>query len=279
LKVIHSFWSKAYFRGRWGEEPKLPFDLYCFALSSHFANKTFGSIELVTDEAGAFLLEGLPYADIHLGLEDISHVDSRMWTAGKVKALDSFDQDVLHIDGDVFFLEKSVNAVMNSSWDSIVQSREIGAHYQSTYPPILYALNRLHPESHKLSLYNFTYNTGIFGFKNQEFKKLYAKEYFKLVEELTIKGVEYPPKHDPNVVVEQSLFTQMSQDHNMHVKELITINQMDSDGLFDAAEEMGYVHLWGNSKYQQQWHEKVKQRLKEENPKLFDYVTHRINTI
>jgi len=85
MKAVHSFWSKAYFEGRWGEESKIEHDIYNFALSCHFARKTFKNIDLVTDEIGASLLEGLPYSNIGTDLEDLSQhrrkiLDSRKST-------------------------------------------------------------------------------------------------------------------------------------------------------------------------------------------------------
>ena len=58
----------------------------------------------------------------------------------------------------------------------------------------------------------------------------------------------------------------------MHVKELITVGDMQRDDLFGYAQKIGFVHLWGNSKYQNEYLGKVKAKLKSENKKLFDNV-------
>jgi hypothetical protein len=46
--------------------------------------------------------------------------------------------------------------------------------------------------------------------------------------------------------------------------------------LFGAAERIGFVHLWGNSKYQDYWQERVRIRLKKENPELIKRVEEKI---
>jgi hypothetical protein len=54
---------------------------------------------------------------------------------------------------------------------------------------------------------------------------------------------------------------------------------MDIEGLFKFAERIGFVHLWGNSKYQEHWHQKVKAKLHEVNPKLYRSVRNMIKTL
>ncbi len=279
MNVIHSFWSKAYFHGRWGQESKIHMDLYSFALSFHYAKKLYKRVSLVTDYQGLSLFSCIPYDDITLGLTQIEHVNPGFWTAGKVQALKLQTKPTLHIDGDVFLMDNRVKHKMSGEWDVCVQMREVGDHYNSTYPPIFRNLEQIYPWIKDLSIFNFAYNTGIFGFQNQELKMDYCLEYFNLLEMLSISGVQFPPKQDPNIVVEQSLLTRMASYRNAHVKELITLDEMEREGLFEHAARIGFVHLWGNSKYQDYWHQKVKAKLKEENPKLFQSVQDMINDL
>lgn len=251
-------------------DTKIVQDLYCFALSFHFAKKHFKNTELVTDQLGASLLDFMGYKNVTTDLEEISHIDPRFWTAGKVKALRSQTGDCLHIDGDVFFVDPSIVKTVKSNWDVLVQMREVGNHFNSTYPPIFEDLQRDHPHIDWLAFYNFAYNTGIIGFKDNKFREEYCYAYFDLLYELELGGVEFPKDRDPNIAVEQSLLTYMSHHQNKYVKELISLDDMAKWDLFGAAERIGYVHLWGNSKYQDYWQDKVKARLKAENPALFN---------
>lgn len=257
-------------------ETKVIQDLHCFALSYHYAKKHFKNIRLVTDKYGSSLLGFLDYEDISTSLEEISHVDPRFWTAGKIKAAEEQDGEFLHIDGDVFLLDPCLKNIVKSNWDAMVQMREVGGHFHSTYPPIFEDLRKVYPETERLSLYNFTYNTGVFGFKDLEFRDDYVYQYFDLLYELEMRGVQFPGDRDPNIVVEQSLLTTMAQNQNKHVKELITLDDMSKWDLFGAAERIGYVHLWGNSKYQEEWQERVRLRLKKENPKLLKRLEEKI---
>jgi len=71
----------------------------------------------------------------------------------------------------------------------------------------------------------------------------------------------------------------MSQLKNAYVKELITLQEMKKYDLFGAAERIGFVHLWGNSKYQNEYFSKVKARLKAADPKLYKEVENKIKKI
>lgn len=276
MRVLHSFWTNAYFQGRWGTETKVIQDLYCFALSYHFAKENFGEIHLVTDREGLSLLDFLEYDSISTGLDALHHVDPRCWTAGKIKAAQEQTGDFLHIDGDVFLIDPIIKDLVSSSYDAIVQMREVGHHFESTYPPIFRDLKKIYPYIDYISLYNFTYNTGIFGFKDQEFKAEYCRSYFELLWDLQDHGIKFPAERDPNIVIEQSLLTTMAQNQNKHIKELITLEDMSKWDLFGAAERIGFVHLWGNSKYQDYWQERVRMRLKKENPELIKRVEEKI---
>lgn len=277
MRVIHSFWSKAYFHGRWGIGPTLSKDLYCFALSAVLVQKYRGHIELVTDDYGASLLEGIPYDRVHRELNDIEHVDPRFWTAGKVYALSTRKKPTVHIDGDVFFLDDRCVYRLEDKWDVMVQMKEMGGHYESTYPPIFDELDK-YIKREDFRKYNFAYNTGIFGIQNLDFFRKFSFEYFNNIYELEILEAKINSKHDINVALEQSLLTTMSQDNNLYVKEMINGREMSDPGLFETADEIGFCHLWGSTKYEDKWQGRIKRRLKEEAPGLFELIQERVGS-
>lgn len=247
-------------------------DLYCFALSATLIHKQGKHIELVTDDHGAELLSGLPYKNISLDLNDIAHVDPQFWTAGKVYSLSVQTKPVLHIDGDVFFLDRVCYDAPKTPWDIFVQSREIGEHYSSTYPQVIQDLGEFLDIKSRFSKYNFTYNTGVFGVRDFEFFKRYAFEYFDNIYKLELQQVRIPSERDWNICLEQSLLTQMSQDYNIHVKEMINGREQESPGFFEAADEKGYAHFWGSTKYSRYWQRRIRARLQKESPKVFERI-------
>jgi len=243
------------------------------------ANKHMGKISLVTDDTGADLLEALPYVDIDTDLQEIDHINPKWWTAGKVHALRATQEPCIHIDGDVFFMNKKSKKKIDCDWDALVQMREVGEHYYSTYPDVFSHLSRVWPHISNINLFNFAYNTGIIGFKNEELKGKYVDAYFSLLEQLDTAGAEFPANADPNVAVEQCLLTSVTQRANVYVKELISLDDMDESDLFGAAENVGFVHLWGNSKYQNYYINKVKTRLRSESKRVFNHVEKKIQQL
>jgi hypothetical protein len=255
--------------GRWGLQNKFFDDLYCFALSATLIQKQGKSIELVTDDYGAELLDGLPYFRVSLELNDIAHVDPQFWTAGKVYSLSVQTKPVLHIDGDVLFLDRMCYDACKTSWDIFVQSREMGEHHSSTYPQVISDVGKFLDVESRFSKYNFTYNTGVFGVRDFEFFKRYAFEYFGNIYKLELQEVRIPTEGDWNICLEQSLLTQMSQDYNIHVKEMINGREQESPGFFEAADEKGYAHFWGSTKYSPYWQRRIRGRLQKESPHVF----------
>lgn len=96
--------------------------------------------------------------------------------------------------------------------------------------------------------------------------------------QLEVAGLKINPQHDINVALEQSLLTTMSQDSNLYVKEMLIGKEMDSPGLFETADELGFCHLWGDTKYSAYWQGKVKRRLQKEAPDLFLLIQQRIDS-
>jgi hypothetical protein len=260
---IHSFWSKPLLNNRWDEEGSFDKSLYLMALSLKTMKTIFDRVELVTDIKGAELLKHLDYDAVHLDLEDLNDIPSRYWSIGKVYSLKRYNEPVCHVDGDVFFLDSNIKSLFDDNYDGIVQMKEIGNHYHDTYNDLIIKMSPA-LGGIDLGVYNFAYNCGVMGFKNMYFMKDFISTYFMILESCRKNqkiidkiGGEY----EINVVIEQSLLTHVAQHNNMYVKELLPISKQTDPGLQPYAESLGYVHLWGKSKYQKYWQDRVKKRL------------------
>ena len=239
------------------------------ALSLATMRKVFDRVELVTDSKGAELLKDLNYHEVHLDLDHLSDLHPRYWSAGKVYALKRYSVPFVHVDGDVFFLKPEIKSLFQENWDAVVQMKETGAHYSKTYShlidwmePALFGWN--------LKMYNFAYNCGVMGFRDMDFKDHFTDEYFRALRACQSKqnvidgiGSEY----EINIVLEQSLLTHLALDCNVHVKEIIPIKRQTFPGLQPEAEKLGFVHLWGPSKYEDEWQRRIEKRLAEIDPK------------
>jgi hypothetical protein len=59
---------------------------------------------------------------------------------------------------------------------------------------------------------------------------------------------------------------------------MINGREMSDPGLFETADEIGFCHLWGSTKYEDEWQERIKRRLKEEAPGLFELIQERVGS-
>lgn len=241
------------------------------ALSLATMRKVFDRVELVTDSRGAELLKDLNYHEVHLDLDDLSDLHHRYWSAGKVYSLNRYSVPVVHVDGDVFFLKPEIKDLFRESWDAVVQMKETGEHYRKTYSHLI---DWMEPAlfSWNLKTYNFAYNCGVIGFRDMNFKDHFVCEYFRALRACQAKqsvidriGSEY----EINIVLEQSLFTHLSLNNNFHVKELLPISRQTFPGLQPEAERLGFVHLWGPSKYEPEWQRRVEKRLAQIDPETY----------
>lgn len=271
MKPIHTFWSLAYEQGRWGKPSRWKEDVWCFALSLHFAKERLGEIHLVTDTKGMEVLGNLPYDSISSYLDVLHDVNPVYWTAGKVMGMASVGAPVLHLDGDVFLLGERVVTTLKEECDIVVQHKEQGEHWQSTYPPIL---KWLQSKGRDISEFQtgHSYNHGIVGVRDPDFLRDYVDAFFTTLEEFGKSFHSFPSNKDPNIVVEQSLLAKMCEDRGLRPVEIIAEQEVNDLGVERAAERVGYVHLWGNSKYDPKWQEMVRRRLEAENPELFETV-------
>jgi hypothetical protein len=268
---LHSFWSKPLLNARWGERGSFEKSLYLTALSLKTMKRIFGRVELVTDSEGAKLLENLGYDEIHLDLDHLRDTHPRYWSAGKILALRRYDVPVTHVDGDVFFLKEEIKSSFDSQYDAIVQMKEVGSHYDKTYRHLI---EQMKPAlfNWELDTYSFAYNCGVMGFKNVEFMQDFVEEYFRALRSCEKKQDvidRISTTYEINIVIEQCLLTHLAQNKNMHVKELLTIEKQTFPGLQPTAEEIGFVHLWGKSKYEDKWQAKVEARLLELDPDTY----------
>lgn len=123
LKIVHSFWSKPafddhqdYYNSRqtagW---LNLRYFLLSSCLSCLTAIRHHKRIELHTDQKGYdYLIDllQLPYNDVYLSLNDLNHLDHRLWVQAKFKAFKLQKEPFIHIDNDVYLWKELFQTVL-----------------------------------------------------------------------------------------------------------------------------------------------------------------------
>lgn len=257
MRLVHSFSTKRCF----GERLKV--NVYCFTLSCLYAKRSGFNIVLHTDRKGAELLRYAPYDEVIVDLENLSVPNNRIFAWCKFEAMKNEPEGSIHIDGDVFLKSPKIKDLLNfNDCDVIVQQIEIDGVYpwggwdnstiafaKCEYPPFL-------PRYCERM-----YNCGVVGFKNKSVWEEYYKWYRYLIDQYNVRGVDIDSV--PELVAEQQLLHALTKHKSLKVKELL-----DFRNLQGSANDLGYQHLLGRSKYSSL--DKIKFALKRINANVFN---------
>lgn len=233
------------------------------------------------------------FDNINTELEDLKDEAASLWSVAKIfslkRALEKEDNPVVHIDSDIFFHNGNlINEKINSNWDIFVQSKEYAKCFEECYERDLsFFLNvffQLYPPIEE-NAYNFlkkyfqySYNCGFLGFKNKDIASRYFNNYYEIYKKISNpsflkiyfdeclsmahyinnrKNSLFSPqksrKLNINCILEQIQLVNFSNYHNLYTKELIPINEWDSNQLYEGRvksnQKLGYMHFCGNNKY------------------------------
>jgi hypothetical protein len=275
MKAIHSFWSKPYLANRWGLTDQYRKNIFTYALSALYAKRMFGNISLVCDTKGAELLEIIGYDTIDISLNELENVNPKFWAYGKIKSLSLYNEPIVHLDGDVLLKGDNLIPIFDSSWDVLVQMKEIETHFSDTYTEMLPVISEIMGWNY--GRYNYAFNCGVLAFKDVAFKNRFCHTFFDSIEKCNgnmdlVDTIDQ--KYEINCALEQSLLTCMSENDNKYVKEILTYGNKSLGDLDIIANELGYAHLWGKSKYNDYWLDKIKARLYQLDRNLYYKVVH-----
>ncbi|MFZ6009809.1 MAG: DUF6734 family protein [Bacteroidota bacterium] len=127
MKIVQSFWSKSIFQ--LGDDPRYvdkpgnigsldwidrSYFFYSWALSALQLTRQGRQVVLVTDSVGKKLLVdliGLPYQEVTLRLNDLSHIPPDFWCLAKLLAYQEILEPFLHVDYDIFISSHLVDAM------------------------------------------------------------------------------------------------------------------------------------------------------------------------
>jgi hypothetical protein len=114
MRIVQSLWSVPaqasggweHHRGGWSEAK---FFWHSWALSTHWALKHYGNVELVTDAEGARWLVDrlkLPFTSVRADVLEKVDAPGHLWAFGKIVAYAAQQESFFHIDADVYLMGK-----------------------------------------------------------------------------------------------------------------------------------------------------------------------------
>jgi len=135
MKIVLSFWSKpalafneplARFASGW---LRPEWHWYSWLWSAHTAMRSYGRVDLITDDEGKRLLVdelALPVSNVELSLQGIE-AHPGLWTYGKLVTYSLQREPFLHIDADVYLWERFPAEILSAP--IVVQNFEFGPRY------------------------------------------------------------------------------------------------------------------------------------------------------
>ena len=268
--VVQSLWTKPF-----NDKAKLRDTLYMAALSLAFAQRSGYKVHMHTDDYGYELLKDFGYDKIVKTLNKIPYrVPFELFAAGKFFALrEEGVLGVVHADTDVFLKKPCIDKFFtNKDIDVICQQEESTEVYLPDHKERSCNIHTIGYPASTRPDWQGSMNTGVIGFNNSSLAEKYMNNYFEALGMYT-KDVfeEYKQKH-PNCnllfdfILEQKTLSYMSVGYN--VMTLIPMYNFNS-----VANEIGYAHFQGLTKWQEKNIQAVKNRLNSLDGTLFNITT------
>ena len=287
--IIQSFWTKPM-----KDKDKLSTLLYIAALSLTYAHRSGYKVNMHTDSYGYELLKDFGYDNLYKTLDEIPDtVPTELFAAGKFYAMKSEGiTGKLHIDFDVFIKKEHL-------LDKFYEDKTIDIFAQQEEAPDLYRVfeNKIkhmfilgYPSTTRPN-WQGSINVGVVGFNNEELANKYFNNYFEALKIYTKDKFEEIKQKHPESNTESVLPEKYRKNNNIFSKkdlefdfilEQVTLSYYSIGYNIktlvpmynpnDVANQIGYQHLQGTSKWKENSLNIMKSLLKEYNNKLFNHL-------
>lgn len=216
-------------------------------LAACLADKAFPQIELVTDARGYQIAEtlGWRYAVYAKALDNFAPARmAHIWALGKLFAIGLQTRPFCHLDNDVLLLKPLPLRIRNAR--IFAQNKDRLGYYMGD------KMDRAIQSSSLIAKIFEPFNTGIIGGTDGALLSEYAKQSIAAAARLSpeIDGTT------ASMVCEQSWLGQFARGKKVEVETLLNVDRMEAD-----ANELGYIHLLGQSKHEAHYQQRAEVRL------------------
>lgn len=272
MKYVHSIWSTPSLSNNFDNYLDNKFikkNFYSYLLSALLIKKLGHTIELYCDEYSYEMYSKIPYDKIHVVDFDSDGVSSKFWIWSKIKTQALINEPYIHIDGDVFLFRDIIgNKMENGNYKAVIQSLEnketIGEEffnklYVDSITPFKNINSRIKWDKYGLN----AYNCGVVGFYDMKIKNIYVKNAKNLLVEIS-NNPDFNKSRGKYegmfLIAEQSLLYYILEEKKVKPLEIIPFSEIKkrSYNWNSYANEIGYAHLLGYSKYKPEMIDKIK---------------------
>jgi len=292
MRAVWSFWSKP-FRANFSFWKSELHHLFSWVVSVETARKHYPKNSLFTDDDGARMLVdglGLPFESVSTRLNDLHEHDPSWWAFGKVYSQSLQEEPYVHLDSDVYLWSPLPERLVRA--DVIGQNPEAFSaadlHYR---PDLMQQTIRSVKGWVPIEMSEYVPRNGvpravccgIVGGCHVEFLRHYAGQAIRLLEHpsnrpawpLLRKTLSLNVFGSLNVIFEQHLLMACLDYHR--TREESAYSGIQVEFLFrdftDArrrAPEMGFTHLLGMVKQEQNVLDRLENRVRNDYPTLYE---------
>ena len=296
MRFVHTYWTKPALADRWNVDklPQIIGNIWYYSTSVAYLKKLGQYIELHTDDFGKTCLDHISYDNIYTDLNTVpKNIKPFMWAYGKFWGCKDIKEDYIHIDGDVFIKSQKTLDAIGYDNQVVVQGHEYVTNPKykgALYSDISITLKNMEYPYWSNRTCQHAYNVGLLQISNKDIRKKYFDTYFKYAEYCCTDPIISKACSDshghlaPDLVFEQQWLYELTSYYKVPVKELLTSEYTGSTHLFSlsfckSAENIGYQHIIGDSKYKDNIIYKCKCTLKQLDPTLFENTLRKVNYI
>ncbi|UZO81753.1 hypothetical protein NBT05_04615 [Aquimarina sp. ERC-38] len=273
MRIIYSLNTYPIANNRWNMGNRFDNTIYMTAGSILYTQMWYKDITLYVDPIGYEYLSGLPCRVIKVDFKQ----DLELWMESKLYAIEEQREPFVHLDTDVF-LKKPLEFEFEKV---IVERKDIGYY---CYEPLINFFDDYCKDLHLWdSTIPYAWSCGVIGFKDfalrDEFLSFYRilkntlsdnrGDYDKFIE-------DYPGYLEIALLLEQYNLTSMLKVIGIDPTVLIPGSTIQEQS--EYANNLGYTHLLGASKYHPKNINKIKRLLHKKFPDYYRSIQDRLET-
>lgn len=237
-------------------------NFYSFLLSYLTLNKFYGKIKMFCNEkAYETFVKFIPYDELVIRE---NNNESGFWNLYKLDNMRSIDDDVIHVDSDVFIFKDLFKPYIEGDYDMIIQDtissnkNVVKSFFWDNRKFLTNGSFRFNPKYD-----GRCYSCGTFGLKRDK-----RDVYFKSVDVLknAMDNGKVHNLHIKNMVIEELMAYLVAINKGFKTYEVLPHDLVLENGVHKVGNIVGYTHLWMKSKFEPQNILKIKNKIKSDFP-------------
>jgi len=268
MKIIQSFAKfkegSPYLQHKRGKENYVYLNFYCALLSYLTISEKYGPITMFCNQdAYDSFIKYIPY-DYIIIKENTNPFE--VWNKYKIDVMRTIDDDIIHIDSDVFLLGRFYDEFINGDYDIMVQDILPKKENQTAY--FGYENKEFLAETKILTKQydGRCMSCGSFGLRKKVQPYFYAgvDVLYKAMLDIGVNNIPYA-----TMIIEELLLYMIAYENDFTVYEILPEDLMKNfENALYAGDSIGYLHMWMQLKYRRHILDFMRKKI------FYEYPTH-----